>query len=260
MPIRNPLTVLPPVPRAISQQVVFCDFDGPIVDVSERYYQTYLKGLTAVAQVQDGADSRSLRLQPLPKSQFWQMKQNRVADAEIAALSGLPDDLFKPFMRQVERLVNHASLLQWDCIQPTAQSALAHLQQCGLRLVIVTLRHPRQVQAFLQAQGLVDLVDAVYGATDINAAYANRVAHKCKLLETAIAQQTAQGHLTQGSWMIGDTEADVLAGQAMGLPTAALSCGVRSETYLRQLGPSEVYGCLSTAARDVVTVMTPQVA
>ena len=30
------------------EQVVFCDFDGPIVDVSERYYQTYRKGLQAI--------------------------------------------------------------------------------------------------------------------------------------------------------------------------------------------------------------------
>ena len=260
MSIRNSLSVLPTATRTVPKQVVFCDFDGPIVDVSERYYQTYLKGLAAVTQAQDDADSLSLRLQPLSKSQFWQMKQHRVADAEIAALSGLPNDLFKSFMQQVERIVNHASLLQWDCIQPTAQSALTYFKQCGLRLVLVTLRHPRQVQAFLQDQDLAHLVDDVYGAIDINAAYANRVAHKCELLATAIAQQTAQGHLTQDSWMIGDTEADVLAGQAMGLPTAALSCGVRSEAYLQQLAPSQVYRCLLTAARDVVTVSTPQVA
>lgn len=257
MPIRNPLSVLPVAPGgSTAKQVVFCDFDGPIVDVSERYYQTYLKGLLAVGQEQNCTEQGSLTVRPLSKSQFWQMKQNRVADAEIAALSGLPDNLFQPFMRQVERIVNHASLLRWDCIQPTAQVALTYFRQRDMRLVLVTLRHPRQVQAFLQAQGIAHLVNEVYGATDMNAAYANRVAHKCELLECAIAQQSAQGHLTQGSWMIGDTEADVLAGQSMKLSTAALSCGVRSEAYLQQLAPSEVYPCLLTAARDVVAATT----
>ncbi|MGB3292705.1 MAG: HAD hydrolase-like protein [Phormidesmis sp.] len=261
MPVRNSLSVLPTASKSpAAKQVVFCDFDGPIVDVSERYYQTYLKGLLAVAQMQHPSALGSLKLQPLSKPQFWQMKQDRVADAEIAVLSGLPDDLFKPFMQQVERIVNHPSLLQWDCIQPTAQTALAYLKQCNLRLVLVTLRHPRQVQDFLQTQGLAHWVDAVYGATDIKAAYANRVAHKCELLAAAIAQQTAQGYLTEGSWMIGDTEADVLAGQAMELSTAALSCGVRSEAYLQQLAPSDVYPCLLTAARDVVAAVTPQAA
>lgn len=260
MPVRNSLSVLPAASgSAAAKQVVFCDFDGPIVDVSERYYQTYLKGLLAAAQM-PSVDQGSLSLRPLSKPQFWQMKQNRVADAEISALSGLPNDLFKPFMRQVERIVNHPNLLRWDCPQPTAQTALNYFKQRDMRLVLVTLRHPRQVQAFLQAQGLAHLVDEVYGAADINSAYANRVAQKGELLAAAITQQTAQGHLTQGSWMIGDTEADVLAGQAMGLSTAALSCGVRSEAYLQQLAPSGVYPCLLTAACDVVAASTPQAA
>lgn len=260
MSARNSLSVLPSVlGDSAAKQIVFCDFDGPIVDVSERYYQTYLKGLLAVAQLQSHT-GESPTLRPVPKSQFWQMKQNRVADAEIAACSGLPDDLFQPFIRQVERIVNHPSLLEWDCIQPTAQAALEYFRQSNMRLVLVTLRHPRQVETFLQAQGISHLVSEVYGTTDLNAAYANRVEHKCDLLAAAIAQQTAQGHLTHNSWMIGDTEADILAGQAMGLSTAALACGVRSETYLQQLAPSKVYRCLMTAARDLARTATPQAA
>ena len=52
--------------------------------------------------------------------------------------------------------------------------------------------------------------------------------------------------------MVGDTEADILAGQATGLSTAALSCGVRSHTYLERLKPSKVYSCLMSAACEVV--------
>lgn len=234
---------------AAPKRVVFCDFDGPIVDVSERYYQTYRTGLLAIEQ-QQGYD-QFLNLKPLSKKQFWQMKQDRVADIEIAVRSGLPADLFKPFMRQIERLVNHPSLLRWDCLQPAAEAALKYFKQRNLCLVVVTLRHPRQVQDFLQAQGIEHLIDEVYGVADINAAHANRVDQKHKLLMEAIAQQQAQGYLTQNSWMVGDTEADVLAGQALGLSTAALSCGVRSESYLQGLKPSRIYNSLMTAALDL---------
>lgn len=237
---------------AVSKQVVFCDFDGPIVDVSERYYQTYRKGLLAIEAQQLEKFDTSLTLKPLSKQQFWQMKQNRVADIEIAVRSGLPADLFKPFMQQVERIVNHPSLLRWDCLQPAALVALNYFKQRNIRLVLVTLRHPRQVQEFLKAQGLEHLVDEVYGALDANAAHANRVEQKLELLVEAIAQQKAQGYRTQDSWMVGDTEADILAGQATGLSTAALSCGVRSTSYLERLQPSKVYSCLMTAAREVV--------
>lgn len=243
-----------------AEQVVFCDFDGPIVDVSERYYQTYRKGLLAVKESVASQDNRRLDLFPLSKAQFWKMKQNRVADLEIAIRSGLSADLFEPFMQQVQRIVNHPSLLSWDCLQPTALPALRYFKQRNVRLVLVTLRHPRQVRAFLQAQKLEHLVAEVYGASDVNAAHANRVTQKCELLNEAIAQQKARGYTVEKSWMVGDTEADVLAGQSMGLRTAALSCGVRSEGYLRQLQPSNLYGCLLSAAKDLVESAMLQVA
>ncbi len=247
------LSTVPSVQIAsVPQSVVFCDFDGPIVDVSERYYQTYRTGLLAIEQWQrQMREPSTLTLRPLSKAKFWQLKQNRVADVEIAVSSGLPIDLFKPFMQQVERIVNHPSLLRLDCLQPAALGALNYFNQRNIRLVLVTLRHPRQVQEFLQAQGLAHLIAEVYGALDVSAAHANRVEQKRELLTRAIAQQKALGYLTQNSWMVGDTEADVLAGQAMGLSTAALSCGVRSSAYLQQLEPSKIYDCLMTAAVEL---------
>jgi phosphoglycolate phosphatase-like HAD superfamily hydrolase len=45
-------------------------------------------------------------------------------------------------------------------------------------------------------------------------------------------QQTAAGH-----WMIGDTEADVLAGKHAGLRTVAVLSGIRDEAHLRAAAP-----------------------
>jgi phosphoglycolate phosphatase-like HAD superfamily hydrolase len=40
--------------------------------------------------------------------------------------------------------------------------------------------------------------------------------------------------------VVGDTEADVLAGQALGLPTCAVAFGIRSEEYLGSLRPTHL--------------------
>lgn len=247
-------------PKTIPQQVVFCDFDGPIVDVSERYYQTYRKGLMAVEQQVWRDSGIALPLQPLSKQRFWDMKRNRVADTEIATRSGLLEELFPTFIQQVERIVNHPSLLLWDSVQPTAREALEYFEQRNFRVVLVTLRHPRQVDEFLRTHGLGHLVAEVYGEADVNAAFANRVEQKCELLERAIAQQKSQGHYTINSWMVGDTEADIIAGQTFQLPTAALSCGVRSQNYLGHLSPSAMHCSLLSAAREVVETTALQVA
>ena len=243
-----------------AERVVFCDFDGPVVDVSERYYQTYRKGLLWIEENAKTAQGRSLSIRPLSKDCFWEMKQNRVADIEIAIRSGLPEDLFESYMQQVQRIVNHPSLLSWDRLQPTALAALEQLNQQKLRVVIVTLRHPRQVEAFLEANSLTHLVAETYGAQDVNAAYANRTELKKVLLSNAIAQQTAQGYITHQSWMVGDTEADILAGQSLGLDTAALCCGVRSEDYLKKLNPSRVCKCLMSAVSELANSAVLQVA
>ncbi|MEM6599066.1 MAG: HAD hydrolase-like protein [Cyanobacteria bacterium P01_D01_bin.36] len=246
--------------NASAQQVVFCDFDGPIVDVSERYYHTYRRGLVELSLVYRQANCAELSITPLSKQDFWHQKQNRVADKELAACSGVPEDWFQRYMKQVEQLVNHPSLLRWDQIQPSAKTALIHLKQTNMRLVLVTLRHPHQVKNILQTKGLGHLVDDIYGASAVNAAHHNRVNQKCELLEHALEQQAKQGHRVLGSWMIGDTEADILAAQTLGLRSAALSCGVRSKNYLEALGPTSLYNELLEAVQFIADNRTWQAA
>ena len=56
-------------------------------------------------------------------------------------------------------------------------------------------------------------------------------------------------HGAGSAWMIGDTEADVLAGQSLGVPTIALTCGIRSRSYLQQLEPTRIHTDLLSATR-----------
>ncbi|HEY9649017.1 MAG TPA: HAD family hydrolase, partial [Coleofasciculaceae cyanobacterium] len=130
----------PPNLGSCSQQVtVFCDFDGPIVDVSDRYYATYKLGLADTQAVYRAAGV-TLPVQQLEKHQFWQMKQDRVPDAEIAMRSGLQGEQIDFFLGRVIEIVNRPELLTLDKMQPGIRWALARLHSQGIRLVLVTLR------------------------------------------------------------------------------------------------------------------------
>lgn len=233
-----------------SQQVLFCDFDGPIVDVSERYYRTYRLGLSTLQASHQKHHSEALPLQILSKNQFWWMKRNRVADTDIAIRSGVPANLVDSLLQQVQRIVNHPHLLQWDTLQPGADIAIHKLKRMGIRLVLVTLRHPRQVQAFLQANDLSQYIDEIFGASDINAAHLNRAEQKVALLERAIDAQKAQGYQTSPTCMIGDTEADIIAGQQAGIITIALTNGIRSHDFLKRYQPTEIEPTLLKAVQS----------
>lgn len=233
-----------------SGQVVFCDFDGPIVDVSERYYRTYRLGLSTLQASYQENHGNFLSLQILSKNQFWWMKRNRVADTDIAMRSGVPIDLIDELLQKVKRIVNHPHLLQWDTLQPGSEIAIQKIKRMGIRLVLVTLRHPRQVQAFLQAHDLSQYVDEIFGASDTNAAHLNRADQKVVLLKRAIAAQKEQGYQIYPTCMIGDTEADIIAGKRAGIVTIALTNGIRSHDYLKRYKPTSLDATLLQAIQS----------
>ena len=237
---------------------VFCDFDGPLVDVSNRYYATYQIGLAETHSFYQ-AQGITLPIGRLKKEQFWQMKQDRVPDAEIAMRSGLQGDQIDFFLKRVIEIVNQPALLQKDQLQPGVSWALALLHSQGVRLVLVTLRCQSQATQILRNYGLTRLFSGIYGTDDRDAAYHNYAEAKTQLLEKARAEQCLRaGHQTL-AWMIGDTEADILAGQALSIPTIALTCGIRSRMYLKQFHPTRIHNDLLSAAHYLVASLKAKV-
>lgn len=235
-----------------SQQLtVFCDFDGPIVDVSNRYYITYQLALDET-QAFYKALGTILPIQSMSKQQFWQMKQDRVPDVEIAMRSGLQAEQIDFFLGRVIEIVNQPHLLNQDRIQPGVSWALALLHSQGFRLVLVTLRCQLQATQILRNYGLTRLFSGIYGTRDRNAAYQNQAELKQQLLSKAIAEQSQAAKHPLSSWMIGDTEADLLAGQALSIPTIALTCGIRSHYYLQQFQPTGIHNDLLAAAHYLI--------
>jgi phosphoglycolate phosphatase len=244
---------------------IFCDFDGPIVDVSDRYYNTYQRALTDTAEfyrelltspLQECSFAR--KLSPLTKAQFWQMKQDRIADREIARLSGMEGDEIDYFLDRVIEIVNRADLLQYDKIQPGVTWALGLLKSQGCRLILVTLRDRDEAINILETHGLMQLFTDIYGTSNSEAAYQNYSEVKTQLLKRAMRQhQVTERHLPR-AWMIGDTEADVLAGQTMGIATIALTCGIRSEAELLKLDPTLIKADLLCATHHLVGVNSRQ--
>lgn len=230
---------------------VFCDFDGPLVDVSDRYYNTYQIALSNTREYYQ-TQSPCLHLKPLSKEQFWQMKQERLSDQEIALRSGLEIEHIPYFVEQVRTIVNESFLLKKDKFHQGVNWALALLHSRGVRLVLVTLRCQQQVTQILNNYGLLRLFSGVYGTSDDTAAYRNNVECKTALLKQAVREQNHRKHC-----MVGDTEADILAAKALGMPTIALTCGVRSCNYLQQFEPDYIYRDLLTTAHCLLGATPP---
>ena len=223
---------------------VFCDLDGPLIDVSRRYYKTYELAI-AQTQAHYQAQGQTLPLTPLSPHQFWQLKQERIPDEDIAFRSGFRYGQIDQFLDTVRALVNQPSLLGEDCLQPGVEEALGQLHRLGVRLAVVTLRCQSQAVELLQKYNLAHWFTWIRGTQEQGAAYANYADYKQALL----AEVLAQTEPAEQCWMIGDTEADVLAAQAVGIGAIAVTCGIRSRNYLQKLQPTQIYSDLAVATR-----------
>ena len=220
---------------------IFCDLDGPLIDVSKRYYKTYQ---LAIAEVQK---SFSASLTPLSEAAFWQMKQERTPDADIAYFSGLQPEQTDLFLEKVLDIVNQPVMLEEDRLQPGVLQSLELLKRLGVSLSVVTLRCQDEALRLIKQFQLDSFFDQVCGTQDQDAAYQNYTQSKQALLQTLIDQ--LEDSESRQRWIIGDTEADVQAGQALGLLTVALTCGMRSQSYLERLQPTTVQADLVSATR-----------
>ncbi|MBV5260799.1 HAD family hydrolase [Synechococcus moorigangaii CMS01] len=236
------------------QLTLFCDFDGPLVDVSERYYGTYQAALQHTQKIyaQQGI---AIPLRYLGKDQFWQMKRQRVSDIEIAMQSGLQEEQIAFFLEHVRTIVNDAELLHLDKMQGGINWSLALLHSYGVKLVLVTLREKQQVCKMLDQYGLKRLFSGIYGSDDRHTAYANNVDVKTALLKEAIA---AQGELSDQWLMVGDTEADIVAAQNMNIPAIAVTCGIRDAAYLETYQPDYYCSDLLSVAHFLLERYSPR--
>jgi phosphoglycolate phosphatase len=224
---------------------VFCDLDGPLIDVSQRYYKTYqlaLANTQALAQLQ----GQPIAITPLSRLRFWQMKQERVPDTEIAHCSGLPQGQVEQFLAHVQEIVNHPSLLQEDRLQPKTAQILQMLRNHGIEVSVVTLRWQPEAKQILRDYQVDHHFACIRGTDDPLAAYQNYTAKKQQLLSDVMVQ-SGINTTSHDCWMIGDTEADILAGQALGLSTIAVTCGMRNYRYLQQLQPTSIQPNLAIA-------------
>ncbi len=228
---------------------VFCDLDGPLIDVSKRYYKTYQ---LAIAEVQKNS---SASFTPLSEAMFWQMKQERTPDTVIAQSSGLQHDQVDQFLSKVLDIVNQPMMLEEDCLQPGVLQSLELLKRLGISLSVVTLRCQAEALRLLKQFQLDSFFDRICGTQDQDAAYQNYTQSKQALLKTLMEQPESSQSLQR--WIIGDTEADVQAGQALGLSTVALTCGMRSHSYLERLRPTTVQADLVSATQYLLTQIQP---
>jgi phosphoglycolate phosphatase-like HAD superfamily hydrolase len=202
---------------------IYLDFDGTIVDPSQRLYQLYSE------------EVRRLGGRPLTKTHYWALKRRRQPEPAIIHRTVPSTDLADYLARREER-IEHPDLLRCDTVLPRVRAALQQLA-VSYRLVLVSRR--RQEAALHDQVRWLGL--AGYFA-HVTACYQLGVpGWQSKVFAI---RADARGDANP-AMVVGDTEDDIEAGSALSLATVAVLTGLRTRAFLTALAPHAVLPALT---------------
>jgi phosphoglycolate phosphatase-like HAD superfamily hydrolase len=216
---------------------IITDFDGPIMDVSERYYQVYLLCL-------EQTKKPGQEIQTLSKAEFWACKRSKTPEVAIGIQSGLTTEQAISFSQLRKELVHQLVYLKFDQIIPTAIEALAQVQQQGIDLVVMTMRRDRELDyAFSQAP-LTPFFPSNRRYNLGNDYIKTKDEQDKPLLMLRAIQELP---IVDRTWMIGDTEADIAAAKSQNIPIIGVLSGIRDQPTLEKFQPDLIAANLQEA-------------
>ncbi len=218
------------------------DFDGPIMDVSDRYYRVYQECLAETQR-----EGQAVR--ELPKAEFWDMKRARVPETEIGIFSGLDADQARDFAQKRGQTVHTLPYMIYDQPVSGAVETLEKVQDAGIDLVVMTMRRVRELdEAFNRCNLGHFFPENRRYCLPNDYVKTGDVKDKPLLMARALAELPPASDL----WMVGDTEADIIAAKSHGVKVIGVLCGIRDRTQLEMYQPDLIANNLSEAVEIIL--------
>ncbi|WP_406656586.1 HAD hydrolase-like protein [Methanolobus sp. ZRKC2] len=198
----------------------FFDLDGPILDVSEKYYQAYSYSL------------QELNCTALPKDDYWKFKRLRVPDYEILSKTD-SEHLLAEYKTRRNELIEKKEMLAYDCVWTELRKTYDSLFN-EFPAILVTLRtEPEMVNWQLR-----DLNIDTWFKSIISRPSTGISKDRWKIKVDAIkALDLSKSIDIQECVFVGDTETDIVAGKQLGMKTVGVTFGIRDKKLLSPLKP-----------------------
>ncbi|MGM3308376.1 HAD family hydrolase [Anabaena sp. WFMT] len=217
------------------------DFDGPIMDVSERYYRVYQLCLQKTRYPEQAVTE-------LSKAEFWELKRSHTAEKYIALKSGLDEQQSQKFTQIRKQTVHTEPYFQYDSLVPGAIEALTTVQQAGIDLVVMTMRRVRELDYAINKYDLSKFFPENRRYCLSNDYVKTRdIEDKPLLMARALAELPPAAD----TWMVGDTEADITAAKTHGIKVIGVESGIRDRTQLELYQPDLIVKDLSATLKII---------
>jgi len=197
---------------------IFLDFDGVLLDVSERYFRVHR------ALIEPSPGGR------LDRSAYWNLKRARRQIRHILEADGAGEVDEATYRKRWVDTIEAQEFLGVDVLLPGTRERLAALAQKH-PLILVTLRQqPAHLAMQLDALNLRPFFEAVLVGSPLSG--------EGSTVKAGLLRES--GRLRPGALIVGDTEVDIRAGKAVGIKTVAVLSGIRDREALEAEAPDAI--------------------
>ena len=191
------------------------DLDGPLLDVSIRYYRVY------------SALVRESGYTPLPLEKYWDLKRNRTPVEEILASTCAGE---KP-PGYVERRLSIIELPGYLAFDRPVQGALAVMEKLAQTEEIHLATSRRNRKTLMEEIGRLGLKRMFTSVISWEGPSGEVPAKGDLLAESRVVREG------EAALIVGDTEGDILAGKRLGIFTCAVLNGIRNRRLVAGMEP-----------------------
>lgn len=207
------------------------DFSGPLMDISERHYRLYIDCLS---EVNNTNETQNKTIKYMPKEIFWRLKRMHISQEEIGIKSGLNSEQSIIFASLYKAKTNLFEYMSYDQPAKGAIMSLETARNYNIDLVLLTMRRVTELEfAFSRTEfGKFFQNDHVYCLND-DYEKTSDIEDKPLLLNRALHRLPC----ISDTWLVGDTEADIIAAKTYKLKAVCVLSGSRDYDRLKQHDP-----------------------
>lgn len=196
----------------------FFDLDGPILDVSEKYYRVYIDLLKSETD------------QLLSKDVYWEMKRDQRPVAEIMTASGVEDeDVIQRYRERRKEVIETKQYSDYDLLYENVIPVFKRLKE-NFRIVLCTLRSSHDNLMYeLNKWEIVDYFESIL--------YSGEQLYPRYLVKYHLIRNFTLNQIPENSWFIGDTSTDITAANKLDIKSVGVLSGIRNERLIREAEP-----------------------